>query len=469
MTNADHKNKLELVLTKREARKIYAQGQEAVAFKLLELSQRIKELEGGPQAINSSTPSGQVPVYQKPPASKSRKKPGRKKGHQGARRAPPLRIDRQVKHTLENCPNCGDSLGEKTRSRKRIIEDIPEVEPESTEHEVEGYWCKTCKKIVEPVVADALSKATIGHRAVALTAWLHYGVGNTLSQILSVYNYYLQFKISSGGLVQMWYRIQAVLYQWYEQIGREAKESAYLHGDETGWRVNGKTHWLWCFTNDSLTYYLIDRCRGSPVLFKFFGEEFEGCLITDFWRAYDMIRTGSRQYCIAHLLREIHDIDERNDSDDWSRFSKKLRRLLGDALRLHARRDQMSATEYQSKNDRFDKRYGRLVFGHDSTDKDVKRISERLSRSIDGLFTFLDEEGVEPTNNQGEREIRPAVIIRKNSLGNRSEKGANCQAVLMSIYRTLKRRGLNPIDTVVDALREYVKTGVLPPLPTSHG
>ena len=470
MTNADHKKKLELVLTKKEARQIYAQGQEAVAFKLLELSQRIKELEGGPQSINSSTPSGQVPVYQKPPASKSRKKPGRKKGHQGARRPPPLRIDRQIKHTLKSCPNCGDSLGEKTRSRKRIIEDIPEVEPESTEHEVEGYWCKTCKKTVEPVVADALPKATIGHRAVALTAWLHYGVGNTLSQILSVYNYYLQFKISSGGLVQMWYRIQEVLYQWYEQIGREAKESAYLHGDETGWRVNGKTHWLWCFTNDSLTYYLIDRCRGSPVLFKFFGEEFEGCLITDFWRAYDMIRTGSRQYCIAHLLREIHDIDERNDSDDWCRFSKKLRRLLGDALRLHARCENMSASEYQSKKNRFDRRYGRLVvFGHDSTDKDVNRISKRLSRCIDGLFTFLDEPGVEPTNNQGEREIRPAVIIRKNSLGNRSEKGANCQAVLMSIYRTLKRRGLNPIDTVVDALREYVKTGVLPPLTTSHG
>jgi len=468
MTNADHTKKLELVLSKKEAREVIRQGDEAVVFKLLELSRRIAELEGGIQPSNSSTPSGQVPVYQKPPASKSRRKPGRKKGHEGARRPPPFRIDRQVKHTLDSCPECGDPLGKVTRRRKRIIEDVPEVEPESTEHEIEGYWCKTCKRIVEPVVVDALPKATIGHRAVALTAWLHYGVGNPLSQILNVYNYYLRFKISSGGLVQMWYRIQEILYEWYEQIGREAKESAYLHGDETGWRVNGKTHWLWCFTNNSLTYYLIDRCRGSPVLFKFFDEEFEGCLITDFWRAYDMIRTGSRQYCIAHLLREIHDIDERNESDDWCQFSKKLRRLLGDALRLHARREKISASEYQSKNDRFDGRYGHLVFGHDSTDKDVKRISERLSRSIDGLFTFLDEPSVEPTNNQGEREIRPAVIIRKNSLGNRSEKGASCQAVLMSIYRTLKRRGLNPIDTVVDALREYVKNGSLPPLPTSR-
>jgi len=316
---------------------------------------------------------------------------------------------------------------------------------------------------------DALPKATIGHRVVALTAWLHYGLGNTLSQIIEVFNYHLRFKLSAGGLVQMWYRIQEILFKWYEQIGEEAKKSAYLHADESGWRVNGQTHWLWCFTNKTLTYYLIDQCRGSPVLFKFFGEVFNGCLITDFWRAYDMIRSGSRQYCLSHLLREIHDVDEKNESKDWRGFSKKLRRLLGDALRLYARREALSAEEFQSKNRRLDGRLETLIFNHGSTDPDVKRIADRLTWSMEGLFTFLDEEGVEPTNNHAEREIRPAVIIRKNSLGNRSEKGANCQAVLMSIYRTLKRRGLNPIDTVVDVLRKYVKTGVLPPLPTSDG
>jgi transposase len=460
---------LKLILTKEEARAVILQGEEAVIFKLLELSMRIQELEKVLPPTSSSTPSSQIPVYKKPPAPKSRKKPGRKVGHEGSRRSSAQQINREIKHTLDCCPDCGQPVGKATRRRKRIIEDIPAVEPEITEHEIEGYWCSTCKKMVEPTVADALPKATIGHRAVALTAWLHYGVGITLSQILNVYNHYLHFKLTPGGLVQMWYRIQEILYKWYEQIGREAKESAYLHGDESGWRVNGQTHWLWCFANDSLTYYIIDRCRGSPVLFKFFGEFFKGCLISDFWRAYDMIRSGSRQYCMAHLLREVHDIDERNHSEDWFRFSKKLRRLLGDALRLYARHGRMSAAEYQSKNARFDGRLEDLIFGHGSEDKDVKRISERLSRSIDGLFTFLDQPNVQPTNNLGEREIRPAVIIRKNSLGNRSEKGANCQAVLMSVYRTLKRRGLNPVDTVVNALKEFVKTGVLLDLPLTRG
>jgi transposase len=469
MIKADQKSKLELILTKEEAREVIRRGDEAIIFKLLELSKRVQELENALPPSSSSTPSGQVPVYQKPPASRSRKKPGRKDGHEGTRRKAPPKIDRHETHALESCPHCGNQDLKVTRKRKRVIEDIKVTESEAVEHEIEGSWCSTCKKIVEPVVADALPKATIGHRVVALTAWLHYGLGNTLSQILEVFNYHLHFKLSAGGLVQMWYRIQEILYKWYEQIGEEARKSAYLHADESGWRVNGKTHWLWCFTNNRLTYYLIDRCRGSPVLFKFFGEVFNGCLITDFWRAYDLIRSGSRQYCLAHLLREIHDVDARNITETWSQFSKKLRRLLGDALRLYAKCDRLGEEEYQAKKARIDNRLESLLFVDQSEDADVKRISDRLCRSMEGLFTFLDQPGVQATNNQAEREIRPAVIIRKNSLGNRSEKGANCQALFMSIYRTLKRRGLNPIDTIVDALREYVKTGVLPPLPTSDG
>jgi len=468
MLKTDLKSTLALILTKEEARRIYDQGPEAVIFKLLELSREIEALRGKHDTLpSSSTPSSQIPVYKKPPASKSRKKPGRKKGHEGTRRKAPPKIDRHETHSLESCPYCGNRELKVTRKRKRVIEDIKVTESEVVEHEIEGSWCATCKKMVEPVVVDALPKATIGHRVAALTAWLHYGLGNTLSQIIDVFNYHLHFKLTAGGLVQMWYRIQEILYKWYEQIGEEAKKSSFLHADESGWRVNGKTHWLWCFSSKTLTIYLIDRCRGSPVLFKFFGEVFNGCLITDFWRAYDLIRSKARQYCLAHLLREIHDVDLRNPSELWKRFSKKLRRLLGDALRLYAKRGRLDENEYESKKSRIDSRLEELLFVDRSDDADVRRISDRLCWSMEGLFTFLSEPDVQPTNNHAEREIRPAVIIRKNSLGNRSEKGANCQAVLMSIYRTLKKRGLNPIDTIVDTLREYVKTGVLPPLPTS--
>jgi hypothetical protein len=82
MTHGDQKKQLELVLSKKEAEKVYKLGPEAVVFKLLELSRHIKELEARSSPTQSSTPSGKIPVYQKPSSPSSRKKPGRKKGHE---------------------------------------------------------------------------------------------------------------------------------------------------------------------------------------------------------------------------------------------------------------------------------------------------------------------------------------------------------------------------------------------------
>ncbi|MFQ5464238.1 MAG: transposase, partial [Phycisphaerae bacterium] len=80
-------------------------------------------------------------------------------------------------------------------------------------------------------------------------------------------------------------------------------------------------------------------------------------------------------------------------------------------------------------------------------------------------FTFLDHPEVPFDNNAAERAIRPAVIIRKNSYGNRSQRGADCQAVLMSVFRTLKQRGYDPMTIITATLTEYLTTGDLPPLP----
>ena len=96
---------------------------------------------------------------------------------------------------------------------------------------------------------------------------------------------------------------------------------------------------------------------------------------------------------------------------------------------------------------------------------EARRLIKRLKRHRTDLFTFLDQPGVPFDNNLAERAIRPAVIIRKNSYGNRSQQGADIQALLMSIFFTLKKRGHNPISTVYNALGIYLKTGKLPPLP----
>lgn len=86
-------------------------------------------------------------------------------------------------------------------------------------------------RFVEPAVTTALPGATLGNRLLALTAWLHYALGNTLGQIGEVLNFHLQMPVSSGGLLDMWRRLAALLYDWYEQIHQEALDSAVLHAD----------------------------------------------------------------------------------------------------------------------------------------------------------------------------------------------------------------------------------------------
>lgn len=466
-------------LTEVQARQLYALGPEAVTLALLATSRRIGEQGAHLSASNAnssdtpspSTPSGMVPIYQKPPAGKRRGKPGARKGHPGARRATPTRIDQKRSHRLKRCPCCDGRLQRCNRQRTRIIEDIPElIEPVVTEHTIHRDYCPRCKKHVEPVVPDAMPNAVLGHRVNGLTAWFHYGLGITIDQVINILGYHLQTTLTAGGLIDSWRRMAIVLLVWYEQIAAEARGSAVLHADETGWRINGQTCWLWCFANDQVCYYMIDRTRGSPALQAFFGDAFAGTLVHDFWAPYESIAADDRQYCLVHLLREFEKVDLSNSSEEWQSFAKTARRLIRDGIRLRRRPD-FTPQRYQSRIRRIDARLQQLANWKESdgtpvyTDPDARRLAKRLRRHWDHLFTFLDKPEVPFENNLAERAIRPAVILRKNSQSNRSEQGAATQSVLMTIFRTLKLRGHDPIRTVTDALNAYVQTGELPPLP----
>ncbi len=438
----------------------------AAAQRIAEQDARIAELQGkcnGPQ-VDPATPSGQRPIYTKPPAPKRKRKPGARTGHEPARRPRPQHIDDHQEHRLDVCPDCGGDLQRCKRQRTRTVEDILEdLKTVVTEHTLHRDYCPACKKHVEPVVADALPKAAIGHRLVGLTAWLHYGLGVTIQQIREILGYHLQTHVSAGGLVAMWQRVGRIFEPWYEQIARQARGSAVLHADETGWRVNGITYWLWCFANPDLCYYLIDRSRGSPALEKFFIEAFDGVLVTDFWAAYNAVCAADRQCCLVHLLRELEKVDQANASTEWRAFAKKLRRLVRDGIRLRKRPDFEPET-YASRIERIDQRLMALARAA-YADKDALRLAKRLLKYCDSLFTFLDHPAVPFENNLAERMIRPAVVLRKNSQSNRSEKGAATQAVLMSVYRTLKLRGHDPLKVIPAALRTYLTTGTLPALP----
>lgn len=457
-------------LTDEQAGRLALAGADAVRLMLLAANARIADLQRS--AVSASTPSAAVPVHLKPEARADRrrgKRPGAKPGHPGSRRRTPEKIDARADHRLASCPCCGGELQRCNRARTRIIEDIPEqIRPVVTEHAVHRDFCPACKKHVEPVVPDAMPGATLGHHVVALTSYFHYGLGLTLGQTGQILDSHLNTPVTAGGLMSAWSRMADALSPWYEQVAEQLRRTACLHADETGWRVDGSTHWLWCFCDADSCFYLIDRSRGGPALRRFFGSAFAGTLVTDFWSAYEQVAADDRQFCLAHLLRELERVDERNASPAWRAFAGQLRRLVRDAIRLRKRPDYTRA-KYASRVSLINRRLNRLAddaaAGGVYADADASRLGERISRHRDHLFTFLDRAEVPYDNNHAERQVRPAVIMRKNILCNRSEAGSRAQAVLMSIYRTLRLRGHDPTKTIAGALREMLTTGKLPPLP----
>jgi len=404
-----------------------------------------------------STPSAMRPVYSKPPARKRRRKPGRKNGHAGARRAAPIHIDRTVEHKLCECPNCQSPVGEPCGKHIRIVEDIPPVQPTVTEHVIYEYNCTPCGRKVSAPVADALPRATLGLRLTLLSAFLHYALGMTTRNICTWLRTFCQFTVTPGGLVLQWQRLATILKPVYDDLAEGARLSAVLNVDESGWRILGRTAWLWCFTSARLAYYVLTPSRAGPVVKQVLGEGFKGILITDFFGAYDRIQAFAKQKCVVHLLREIKQVSLRNHSAEWQGFARRLKRLIHEALKLVIDRKRLG-------EDVYDRRVANLhirladIFGVTYRDADSERLSKRLYKYSDELLTFLLHPDVAADNNHAERQIRFAVIMRKNYFGNRSMRGAETQAILMSVFRTCHLRGIDPIGFLAESVAAAIRS-----------
>src|SRR4030042_6682618 len=339
-------------MKREEAAALLDLPREEAIRKILELARQAEKYDQVFKDVSPTTPSGMTPVYTKPPGKKRRRKPGRKKGHPGTSRLRPRKVDTFEVHKASHCPHCDGRLGKPIKHYKRYVEDIPPVEPEVTEHTVLGYWCPTCKKVVWAKMTASLKNSQLGLRLIVFTAWLHYLVGVSVSNIVKILQVFSHFKVPPGGLTQAWKNLALHLEPIYDSIGKTVADRAVLHGDETGHRVNGVTHWLWAFATKSFCYYVIDRSRGSPVVQKVLGKIFNGILVCDFWGAYNKLCALAKQRCFYHLFTELVKVDKKNASPQWKAFRKKLCRLLRDAIRLSERKKKLSKSDFEHRKHR---------------------------------------------------------------------------------------------------------------------
>ena len=267
----------------------------------------------------------------------------------------------------------------------------------------------------------------------------------------------LGFPVSPGGLTLAWKKLAELLEAPYAAIGKTIRQRAVLHADETGWRINGVTFWLWAFATQHYCYYLIDRRRGATVVKAVLGTLFPGILITDFWGAYNAIEALAKQRCYFPLFTELLNVDKHNRCTEWKRFRKTLARLRKDAIRLGDRRHALDPEIYTRRKVKLRTRLDDLI-DTSFDDADAKRLIKRLRRHRKELFTFLEHDHVSPYNNHAEQQMRPAVLTRKISQQNRSEDGAQAHAILMTHLRSAELQGLNPVQYLLQLAQTALTT-----------
>ena len=419
------------------------------------LRARIAELEQQLMELSASLPPPDdppAPVFVKPKRQKRRrKKPGRKPGHPGSHRQRPTQADEIIEVSLECCPHCHGTLEDVHTCEQYVEEVIPAQTKVICYRTYKGY-CPHCQRTVESRHPDQIPHRMIGSRALLTAAQLKHELGVPYRKTASVLKRLCGLSVTAGALVQEMSDLAGWLKPEYEAIQSAIRQSSSVNVDETGWRLDGKSCWLWAFTNNSFTIYEVNPSRGHQVVLQQLGEDYAGTVISDFYTAYNPL-PYRQQKCLVHLLRELSKCAPDN-TEEYAAFHKKLTRLLRDALRLKQRMSDVPQDVFDRRLKYIHQRLAKLA-GATYETHDCQRLAKRLSKHAHQLFTFLEQMDVDPDNNRAERPIRPAVVTRKISGGNRSPKGTEALGIITSLIQTCKLQDRDFVEVGLDVIRRY--------------
>lgn len=381
------------------------------------------------------------PSFVKVNIIKRHKTPGQKIGHKGYSRKIPERIDFVKRLILDCCPECQEkNLSKVQEVRERFVEDIPEpTNTIITKYEIERKYCRDCKKIVETEVKDALPHSRFGLRVMLLVVFMKMGLALPSQKIIKMLEAQYNLTMSDGEIYNMLEQVAQAFGSHYKELQQKIRDAAVKHLDETGWRINGKNHWLWIFINKEIALYVIRKQRSSSVPIKVLGKQKDKVIVNDRYNAYNVLAKKTKcklQICWAHLLRNAKDLAEHYDEARYIRSRFKSIFRLANTYEHRATKKQVD--NLLRKIDLVaEKRYK-----HTEVRKFVKSV---CTFHRENLFRFVADPKIEATNNRAERGIRKAVVIRKISNGSRSKKGADIFGLLLSVVETLKLQGKNPL------------------------
>ena len=220
-----------------------------------------------------------------------------------------------------------------------------------------------------------------------------------------------------------------------------------LYLDETGWKQAGVRHWLWTASTDLLAVFAIHRRRSSAQVRDWLPTDPEGIVTSDRWGAYSHLAPERRQLCWAHLHRDFQGVaDALPDDQEAALILEGVRGMFREWRRFKEGQLDRASLKAALASFRLQLRSWAETSAH-ADDKGKKRgLARDLLRMWPAVFQFIDRDGIEPTNNQAERALRPAVLWRKGSFGTRSVAGSLFVSRLLSVWATCKRQGRSLID-----------------------
>jgi len=408
---------------------------------------------------------------------KSRRKPGAQPGHAGHhRRLVPTAEVSAVKVLLPGqCGHCGERLPQNPRKvtaqgepRRHQVTEIPLIQAHITEYQFPDVVCVHCGKTTRAPLPEEIA-GHFGPQLAALIAYLTVVCRMPRRVVESLLAEVLGIEISLGSTQKCWEEASRAVAAPCQELEQQLRHEPVLNADETGWRTNGDKRFLWAFVAARYVVYTVDPTRGSEVLIRLLGAVFQGILCSDRFSAYLKYHKGKGQFCWAHLKRNLLGIVEFTKSSAVERFCR-------DALAQHARLfrlwhkfrgGQIDRSRLILRSIPIQKRIVELAERHlDSRHREVRNLATALFEYNDRLFTFLEEEGVEPTNNSVERALRTGVQWRKICFGNRSAAGELATARLLTVAETCDLQQLSTLAYLAAAIachrRRQLVTSLLP-------
>src|SRR5690606_30802079 len=183
------------------------------------------------------------------------------------------------------------------------------------------------------------------------------------------------------------------------------------------------------------------------------GADYSGLLGRDGWAPYDRLEAAVHQLCNGHLIRRASRLAEANRGGAV-RFPRDLKAVLQRGLELRDLRDEESISPRRLRDElnKLEWKLDELITKKFSNEEN-RKLAKHIILHRGAIFTYLEHLGLEATNWPAEQAIRPGVVNRKMSAGNRSRSGARTQAVLTTALRTARQRGLDVVRLIVDLLR----------------